>query len=165
MKQIILSIVSLAISVAAFAQQDTIKPKLYNPAANASREIADAVAMAKKQNKHVFLQVGGNWCIWCIRFHNFVQSDSELTSMLNDNYIVAHINYSNENKNDEIMRMLEYPNRFGYPVFVILDANGKRIHTQNSAYLEEDKSYSHKKVLDFFKSWSPAALNPANYKK
>lgn len=165
MKQLFLSIILLTIPIITFAQQDTIKPKLYDPIVNAEKEISDAIALAKKQNKHVFLQIGGNWCVWCIRFHNFVQADSELANALNNNYVVAHINYSKENKNDETMRKLEYPNRFGFPVFVILDAKGRRIHTQNSAYLEEEKSYSRMKILDFFKSWSPAALNPANYDK
>jgi len=61
------------------------------------------------------------------------------------------------------LKKLEYPQRFGFPVFVILDSNGKRIHTQNSAYLEEDKGYSRKKVLDFLNQWSPDALNPNLY--
>ena len=43
-------------------------------------------------------------------------------------------------------------------VFVVLDANGKVLHTQDSSFLEEDKGYSEKKVLRFFKNWTPAAV-------
>ena len=50
------------------------------------------------------------------------------------------------------------PARFGFPVFVVLDANGKVLHTQDSSFLEEDKGYSEKKVLRFFKNWTPAAV-------
>ena len=57
---------------------------------------------------------------------------------------------------------LEFPQRFGFPVFVILDENGKRIHTQNSAFLKKGDGYDKEKVLRFFKNWSPQALNPAN---
>jgi hypothetical protein len=57
-----------------------------------------------------------------------------------------------------------YPQRFGFPVFIILDENGNRIHTQNSAYLEEGKGYSKDKIAEFFEAWSPAALDPKNYK-
>ncbi|MEZ5011563.1 MAG: hypothetical protein R2744_08225 [Bacteroidales bacterium] len=67
-------------------------------------------------------------------------------------------NYSPENKNEEATRMLENPGRFGYPVFIILDQQGKRIHTQNSAYLEEGKGYNSKKVVEFLKGWSPGAF-------
>ena len=63
------------------------------------------------------------------------------------------------------MAELEFPQRFGFPVFVILDGSGKRIHTQNSAFLEKDKSYDKEKILRFLKNWSPDALDPASYEK
>jgi len=43
------------------ASGQTEKPKLYDPMADAKKEIADAVKKAKAENKHVFIQVGGNW--------------------------------------------------------------------------------------------------------
>jgi hypothetical protein len=64
-----------------------------------------------------------------------------------------------------MMARLGYPQRFGFPVFVILDAKGRRIHTQNSAYLEDGKGYSKKKLLEFFENWSPDALNPERYQQ
>ena len=65
------------------------------------------------------------------------------------------VNYSKENKNLAEMKKLEFPQRFGFPVFVILDSNGKRIHTQNSSYLEEGDGYSKKKVIDFLTNGHP----------
>ena len=48
-----------------------------------------------------------------------------------------------------------YAQRFGFPVFIILDGKGGRVHTQNSAYLEDGKkSYDPEKVLDFLEQWS-----------
>lgn len=52
------SILSLII-LSVFGQ--TEKPTIYNPEANAKVEIASAVKKAKAENKHVLLQVGGNW--------------------------------------------------------------------------------------------------------
>ena len=46
---------------------------IYNPKANAEEDIADAVEIASKSGKHVFLQIGGNWCPWCVKFHNFLE--------------------------------------------------------------------------------------------
>lgn len=57
-----------------------------------------------------------------------------------------------------MMKRLGNPARFGFPVFVVLDSNGKVLHIQDSSFLEEDKSYSEKKVLRFFKNWTPAAV-------
>ncbi|MDX5442362.1 MAG: thioredoxin family protein, partial [Hymenobacteraceae bacterium] len=64
-----------------------------------------------------------------------------------------------------VLEKLAYPQRFGFPVFVVLNSNGERIHTQNSAYLEEGQGYSKKKVLEFLGQWSPDALQPKRYKK
>jgi thioredoxin-related protein len=138
--------------------------KLYNPDDNAKLEIEKAIQEASVQGKHVFLQIGGNWCSWCVLFNNKVKSNDTLLTALEKNYVVYHVNYSKENKNEEVLAFLGYPQRFGFPVFVILDDKGNRLHTQNSAYLEEGRGHSTQKVLDLFNHWSPAALDPENYR-
>jgi thioredoxin-related protein len=137
---------------------------LYNPNADAFADIHNAVAKAKKEHKHVLLQIGGNWCVWCRRFNTLVTTDTVLKRVLDSNYVVVHVNYSKENKNPEVLKSLGYPQRFGYPVFVVLDSKGNCIHTQNSGYLEDGKGHSKAKVEEFLRQWSPAALDPANYK-
>ena len=147
------------------ASAQAIKPNIYNPQANAAAEIQQAVKTAKAQNKHVLLQIGGNWCSWCVKFHNLTTTDAQLDSALKANYVVLKVNHSKENQNLEVLQQLEYPQRFGFPVFVVLNGEGKRLHTQNSAYLEEDKGYSKKKILEFLDNWSKPALEPERYKK
>lgn len=138
---------------------------IYNPEANAQEDITNAVKKASEEGKHVFLQIGGNWCPWCIKFHNFVETDSEIKSYLGENFEVVKVNYDRENKQEELLAKLGFPQRFGFPVFVVLDAKGNRIHTQNSGFLEKDKDYDHDTVLRFLKNWSPTAINPKSYEK
>lgn len=138
--------------------------KLYNPSENADSALKVAIKEAKAQGKNVFVQIGGNWCIWCARFNQFVTKDAQIDSLVNANYVVFHLNYSKENMNKPMLAKFGYPQRFGFPVFIVLDAKGNRLHTQNSAYLEEDKGYSKRKVMEFFNHWSPKALNPDEYK-
>jgi hypothetical protein len=78
---------------------------------------------------------------------------------------VVKVNYDPKNKNEAVLAELGFPQRFGFPVFVVLDGKGNRIHTQNSAFLEKDKSYDREVVLQFFKHWSPTAVDPISYKK
>lgn len=59
MKAFLLSIV-LFFSVAAIHAQEE-KPQIYDPMLDAKAEIQKAVAQAKLENKHVLLQIGGNW--------------------------------------------------------------------------------------------------------
>lgn len=163
----------MIVTATGFAQQKKEVVKIYNPNADAQADINAAVAKAKKAGKHVFLQIGGNWCSWCIAFHNMVDSTATLKKELNDNYEVVLVNWSPENKNEAVLAGLNYPQRFGFPVFLILDGNGKLLHTQNSAYLETDerdatgkKKTGHdvKEVMNFLKGWTAAAISPATYK-
>jgi len=138
--------------------------KLYNPSENADSALKVAIKDAKAQGKHVFVQIGGNWCIWCARFNQFVTKDAQIDSLVNANYVVFHMNYSPENKNSNLMAKFGYPQRFGFPVFIVLDSKGKQLHTQNSAYLEQDKGYSKAKVMEFSRIGDPKPLIPLSIK-
>ena len=141
------------------------KVAIYHPEKNAFEQIKQAEITAQKEGKHVFLMIGGNWCRWCRMFDAFSKTDLSVDSAFKANYVIEHINSSKENKNDSLMQQLEFPQRFGFPVFVILDAQGKRLHTQSTGYLEQGEGYNKESVIEFLNQWSPAALNPANYKK
>jgi thioredoxin-related protein len=138
--------------------------KLYNPDADAKNDLAMAIRTAKEQNKHVLLQVGGNWCSWCIKLHGFFESEAKVDSILKADYVLLRINYSKENKNPEVLASLDYPQRFGFPVLLVLDQNGKRLHTQDTGLLELDKGYDPEKVSRFLLSWNRTAVDPRSYK-
>lgn len=161
MMRILFSLV-LLISLQSFAGDTT---KLYNPAANVKKDVTAALTKARKEGKNVMLQIGGNWCIWCYRYDGFVKADTALNRITNENFVVYHLNYSPENKNLDYLKTLGFPQRFGFPVFVILDAKGQRLHTQDSALLEKGKSYDAEKVKSFLSAWIPKALDEKNYKE
>ena len=103
-------------------------PKPYNETEDAAAKIQELVKKAKKENKNIVIQGGGNWCIWCLRFNNFVQTTPELKKLVDDNYIYYHLNYSPNNKNEKVFAQYGNPGaQYGYPVFIILDKNGKII--------------------------------------
>jgi thioredoxin-related protein len=137
--------------------------KLYKPEENAEKKIADVVKQAKTEGKNVFVQIGGNWCIWCARFNDIATTDKSIDSVIKANYVVYHLNYSKENKNEKLLAKYGFPQRFGFPVFLILNEKGELIHTQNSGYLEEGKGYNTKTVIGFLNDWSPKALDPKQY--
>ena len=145
--------------------QDMKNFKLYHPEADARKEISAAVKEAKDAGKHVLVQVGGNWCVWCARFNDFVTTDKSLDSLMNSNFVVYHLNHSKENSNEELLEKYGFPQRFGFPVFLVLNEKGDLIHTQSSWYLEAGKSYDKEKVTAFFTDWSKKALDPAQYKE
>jgi thioredoxin-related protein len=165
MKKIFLTIIIACTCLQVFSQ-DLAKFKLYHPEENAKQGIAVAVKEAKESGKHVLVEIGGNWCIWCARFNDFVSNDKSLDSLVSSNYVVYHLNYSKENKNADLLTKYEFPQRFGFPVFLILNDKGDLIHTQTSWYLEDGKkSYDKEKVTAFFTDWGKKALDAAQYKE
>lgn len=153
----------MLVCISSFAKAYEGDSLIYHPNTNAADDIAKAVAQAKKENKHVLIEAGGNWCVWCMRFNRITTADVQIDSLIKANYIVYHLNYSKENKNDAVFAQYSFPQRFGFPVFIILDGTGNRIHTQNSAYLEQNNYYSKEKIVDFLQSWTVASLDPKQY--
>ena len=145
----------------------TTPKKVYNENINPIEQIDQALVNAKSQGKFVVCQVGGNWCPWCLRFADFIANDTTISKVIDENFVYIHVNYNprkseGEEKAQLAKKMLERlnnPARFGFPVFVVLDEEGKVIHIQDSSFLEEGKSYDQEKVLRFFKNWTPKAVS------
>lgn len=154
-------LLSFCFSASAFAQ----KAKIYSETEDAEKMLAVFMRSAKEQNKHVLIQAGGNWCKWCIEFERFVHADKKIDSLLNAAYVIYHLNFSEANMNKKTFAKLGFPQRFGFPVFIILNEKGERIHTQNSEYLEDNRNntYNREKVLAFLEMWTPRAINPKMY--
>ena len=164
MRRILL--VALLATTALLLDAQTALKKVYNEDLNPIEQIDEALAKARKEGKNVVCQVGGNWCPWCLRFADFISRDSTISQVIDQNYVYIHVNYNpRKTENDKekaqqtesMLRRLNNPVRFGFPVFVVMDENGKVIHTQDSSFLEEGNGYDKEKVLRFFNCWTPQA--------
>ena len=130
--------------------------KPYHPEENAEQQLNKLILKAKKEHKNIFIQAGGNWCVWCLRFNYFVHNVAELDTILSKNYLYYHLNFSPENKNEVVFsKYTEKDKRYGYPFFIILSSNGKLLHIQESDVFEAGKGYDIKKVKLFLQKWSP----------
>ena len=65
------------------------RPAIYDTKADGGKQIAAALAQAQKENKHVLLQFGANWCGWCHKLHHLFRNDKDLAAYLDANYIVV----------------------------------------------------------------------------
>ena len=164
MKKVVVTL--LAVSFALLAEAQTALKKVYNEDINPMEQIDQAVSKAKAEEKYVICQVGGNWCPWCLRFADFITNDTTISKVIDESFVYEHVNYNPRKSEGEEkaqqaaarMKRLDNCGRFGFPVFVVLDQEGKVIHIQDSSFLEEGQGYSQKKVLRFFKNWTPAAV-------
>jgi thiol-disulfide isomerase/thioredoxin len=129
------------------------RPNIYDESADGSKQIADALAIATKEHKHVLLQFGANWCGWCYKLHNLFDTDKNIANELKGNYVVVMIDV-NKGHNDVTDKMYGHPTRFGLPAIVVLAADGKQLTTQDTGKLEEGDHHSPDKVLAFLKEWA-----------
>ena len=164
MKRTIIGFVSFLLAFAVEAQTEL--KRVYNEDINPNGQIDQALVKARAEGKFVICQVGGNWCPWCLRFADFITNDTTISKVITDNFEYIHVNYNprkleSEEKQEQakaLMKRLSNCGRFGFPVFVVLDEEGKVMHIQDSSFLEEGQGYNQEKVLRFFKRWTPQAV-------
>ena len=164
MKRTIIAFVSFLLAFTVDAQTEL--RKVYNEDINPIEQIDQALAKAKQEGKFVVCQVGGNWCPWCLRFADFITKDTTISKVIDENFEYIHVNFNprkseSEEKQEQakaLMKRLNNCGRFGFPVFVVLDEEGRVIHIQDSSFLEEGQVYNQEKVLRFFKGWTPKSV-------
>jgi thiol:disulfide interchange protein len=131
----------------------TSRPAIYDESADGAKQVADALALAKKENKRALLQFGANWCGWCHKLHKLGQTDADIAAKLKEAYVVVLVDV-NKGHNGDINKKYGNPTRFGLPVMVILDADGKALVTQDTGKLEQGDHHDPKKVLAFLTEWA-----------
>jgi len=123
----------------------------YDPARDPAADLAATVEQARSTGKRILIQVGGDWCGWCHRLDAYIKGQPAVTQAIGDNFILMKVNYSDENPNKEFLA--EYPDIPGYPHWFVLDADGKLLHSQNTAELEAGETYSQPAILMFVDQW------------
>lgn len=150
MKKYILALFLICLSLGSNAQ------KLYDETADWKQQFATALSKAERSNKHLLVQFGGNWCKWCLRFNELMTTDKEISQLVDSNFVVLHLDYK---KDEELLRATDYADRFGFPVLIIYDKAGKRLHTQSTDLLEKGEGYDREKVLGMLRLWTPDATS------
>jgi thiol:disulfide interchange protein len=124
----------------------------YDPKRDAAQDIRDATGEAKRTNRRVLLEVGGEWCIWCHHMDDFFAAHPDLTALRDKSFVTVKINFSDENKNKEVLA--QYPPIPGYPHLFVLGSDGTLVHSQDTSALEEGKSYNLDRFTTFLAYWA-----------
>ena len=91
----------------------------FDPKRDPAKDLAEAVKVAKKQNKRILLDVGGEWCGWCHKLDKFFATNLEAAKILKEKYFVVKVNFSPENEN--VAFLSKYPKISGYPHLFVLE--------------------------------------------
>ena len=133
----------------------TYSVDVYDPSRDPAVDLAATVAQAKASGKRILLQVGGDWCSWCHRLDAYIQVQPAVARALGENFILMKVNYSDENHNEAFLS--QDPAIPGYPHWFVLDADGKLLHSQDTADLEAGETYSQPAILMVVDQWKASA--------
>lgn len=126
----------------------------YDPARDASADLAAAVQRASAEHKNILMIVGGDWCVWCHYLEDYLQAQDDVRAAFAQSFVILKVHYSREHPNAAFLA--NYPPRTGYPDFFVLDASGALLAQQNTGELEEGRSYNRERMLAFAQRWRPA---------
>lgn len=124
----------------------------FDPTRDPALDIQKAVVEAQRTDKRILLDVGGDWCSWCHKLDQFFENNQDVKDFMLQNYIVVKINFSKENRNEEVLS--RYPKIPGYPHLFVLDMAGNLLHSQDTAQLESGDGHDRDKVFTFLKTWA-----------
>jgi thiol:disulfide interchange protein len=128
---------------------------LYDTKADGNDQIKVALQKAQKENKNVILKFGANWCGWCHKLSSLFHDNTEISKVLEQNYIVVLIDVD-AGHNADVVARYDNPTKHGLPVLVVLDKSGKKLHTQDTGLLEEGNHHDPAKVKAFLAKWKSA---------
>jgi thiol:disulfide interchange protein len=129
---------------------------IYDKSADGEKQIAAALAEARRDHKRVLLQFGANWCKWCHRLHDLCKDDKGIARVLQYEYTVVHVDVDKiegKQHNHAVDEKYGNPTKKGLPVLVVLDEDGKQLVTQDTGALEEGDHHDPAKVMALLKKW------------
>ena len=123
----------------------------YDPKRNAFDDGRAALELAKKTNRRVMIEIGGDWCVYCHIFDRFIKSDEEVAKRFFDTFVLLKVNYSDENPNKEFLSNFKGIN--GYPYIFITENNGKVIYGNDMREMTNKGKPNKEKMFSFLKRW------------
>ena len=131
---------------------------LYPADVDAQKEITEALERAEKSHKRVLLIFGGNWCYDCHVLDEAFHLP-EIAPTLNRNYVVAHIDVGEYNKNLDLAKKYEVPLERGVPAAAVLDSDGKLLFSQKNQEFEKAHALGPDDILAFLNKWKPTGAH------
>ena len=77
--------------------------KVFDPSRDPGKDLLAAEALAKAHHKNILLDVGGNWCPWCILLDRTLHEDPKLAAAMERTFVVVHVNWSLDNQNHDFL--------------------------------------------------------------
>jgi thiol:disulfide interchange protein len=123
----------------------------YDPERNPFDDGRAALALAKSTDRLVMIEVGGDWCYWCLVLDNFMHKHGAVHKKLHENFVLMKVNVSEANENAEFLAGL--PHTSGYPHVFISRSDGGLIGSTDLTRLVVKHDYDEQRFLAFLQHW------------
>jgi len=148
------ALLTLAMPVARQAAPSVPAPDAkYDPKRDAAQDIQAALAEARRTNRRVILDVGGEWCGWCHTLDRYFVEHQDLRALRDKHYVWIKVNWSPENRNEAVLS--KYGRIDAFPHLVVLEQDGAVLKSQDTGVLEQGSSYNFDRMKEFFTKWAP----------
>ncbi len=146
-----------ATALVAKPQADLFVREKFDPARDPKADLKAAIETASKSGKRIILDLGGEWCGWCVYMDKFFFKNPALAKLRDDNFVWVKVNVDEKNQNKAFLKA--YPEASGYPHLYVLSRTGKLLRSQDTSPLEKGEGYNLVKFTRFLKSWSPKKMS------
>ncbi|MBX3297840.1 MAG: thioredoxin family protein [Acidobacteria bacterium] len=125
----------------------------FDPRRDPNADLAAAIRKAAAERKRIILDVGGEWCGWCVHMDKFFYQRPELDRIRLNNFVWVKVNMSPENENRAFLS--KYPPIDGYPHLFVLESDGTLLLSQGTDEFEIGDTYDPAAFEAFFAKWAP----------
>jgi thiol:disulfide interchange protein len=129
--------------------------KVYDDKSDPFKDANAAITLAKKTQRNVLIEIGGNWCTWCKKMDEFLVKNPEVYQKLHNEFVLLKVSVSDSNENEAFMKSL--PPVLGYPHMYVSTSSGKMVLSKDTAELLDGEQYSKKQWLAFLNKWQASA--------
>jgi thiol-disulfide isomerase/thioredoxin len=129
MKHRIFSLFTVACLVAGCATTKQYDgPGPFDESADAGSQVTHAIVEANEFDKNVLLVFGANWCSDSRATINLFETNSTLSTLLSDSFVVERIDVGprGSGRNAALVGQYHAATDEGIPVLVVLDKSGRR---------------------------------------
>ena len=129
---------------------DTKRARATTPIAWNYVSFDEAIALGKKANKPVFVDVMAFWCVWCYRMDYYTYVDQEVAELLNTQFVPCKVIQEQDLAGDYDKLMKEKLEARGIPAMGIFDTEGDVLVKIGGWSPPEDTTDPQGKVADGF---------------
>lgn len=130
----------------------SVKTDLYPSAADAKKEINEALRRAGAEKKRVLLVFGANWCYDCHVLDRALHQ-GEAGRVMSQSFLLVHVDIGEGDKNLDLVKQYKTTLDKGVPVVVVLNRDGKLLYGSDDGEFESARTMMKRDLVAFLDRW------------